>query len=144
MKKRVQFSEVSTLAVYEEDPIYTTSKSFTASERKCFQVQAAREAYHVRLMLSQAKKSSSKSLEDQLKSCGIDKEAILGIEHLVLESSPFDIVRRRQAHVRSILIEQAYKKINVKSDGQVSNVMTTERSSLSRGVQGQGGAAKAA
>ena len=90
--------------------LYVASKSFTETEKESFRHDVFSEALRIRSSLIAGKESTGK-LAQHLDSCGIPREEIVGIEHLVVLKDPARVLRRRQKQVRTVLQEQANQKI---------------------------------
>ena len=71
----------------------------------------SREAPRIKTLLISRPSKTNGSLEYHLKRCGIRKETIVGIEHLILE--PMRILERRQAHRNLIVMEQENQMMSV-------------------------------
>ena len=82
-----------------KDLLYVASKSFTETEKESFRHDVFSEALRIRSLI--AGKESTGKLAQHLDSCGIPREEIVGIEHLVLED-PTRVLRRRQKQVRAV------------------------------------------
>lgn len=111
--KRVRFSESSTLRIYPNDE--DINKSYNSAERKVFCANAMTEAASIRKILSTMPEfpydQQPETCFRLLETHGLDREVIVGIEHLVLEKSPRAIIKARQMHVRSLLLEQERQNI---------------------------------
>mmetsp|Transcript_26137 Transcript_26137/g.44552 ORF Transcript_26137/g.44552 Transcript_26137/m.44552 type:complete len:166 (-) Transcript_26137:92-589(-) len=134
--KRVRFSNsFATTCLYQEDRFYGASKSFSAAEQKTFDENAIKEAARIKmLLLSRSEKSASK--KGLFKSCGVSRKELLGIDHLILET-PSHVAKRRQAHLRAVLSEQATQKDNGYRDddrlARQSRQLTKSSASRARG-----------
>lgn len=111
--RRVQFSDMSSLHLYPQDPIYTKNKSsFTKSDRMAMQEQAIIDANRIRRVLRQSDANEAKdtsSLKHALRINGIADEEIIGIEHLVF-SDPRRIAKRKKNHQMVVLMEQEIQR----------------------------------
>lgn len=135
MKKRVEFSNISMLACYDNDPTYAETKSITQSDKDFFTQVAVREALRIKALLLRSKESMGGTLQDHLERMGIAEEEVLGLDHLIFES-PSHLVARRKLHVRTILLEQEHQQTCMKSDSarlaKVSRVLSKRTRSQAR------------
>ncbi len=122
--KQVRFSEAALLRVYQNDEDYARSKSYTSGERKMFSRNAIMEAAKIRRIVATISISSDdESMISRLESCGVTREEIAGIEHLVLEKSPKNLIKARRMHVQSMMFEHEKQKIiGFKDDNQLALV----------------------
>mmetsp|Transcript_2502 Transcript_2502/g.5116 ORF Transcript_2502/g.5116 Transcript_2502/m.5116 type:complete len:188 (+) Transcript_2502:122-685(+) len=108
--KQVRFSESANLRIYPKDENYTKNMSYSSKERKEFNRNAIMEALRLRKVLfTPTEGFHEQQLENGfhlLESHGVEREEIVGIEHLVFELSPHAIMKTRQMHAHSILLEQ--------------------------------------
>lgn len=110
--KKVRISESAGLRIYPNEESYSQSKSYTSRERKEFARNAMIEATRIRKILSSmSDRSNDQMVMSRLESFGVSKDEIVGIEHFVLLNDPRDIIKKRQAHARSILLEQEKQRI---------------------------------
>jgi len=101
----VTFNRTSTMSVYDNDAEYAQSKSYSSAERKEITSQMFRDAVQIKSMLRSRPKERSGSLTKHLRECNIEKELLLGVEHLVLDN-PRAVSERRRAHRLAVLAEQ--------------------------------------
>mmetsp|Transcript_23190 Transcript_23190/g.48165 ORF Transcript_23190/g.48165 Transcript_23190/m.48165 type:complete len:248 (-) Transcript_23190:117-860(-) len=111
--KQVRFSESSNLRIYPNDD--GNNKSYNSAERKVFSTNAITEAAKITIILSKMPEGPYHQKPETcfrlLETHGLEREVIVGLEHLVLEKSPRAIIKARQMHVRSILLEQERQNI---------------------------------
>lgn len=127
------------LFMYPDDPFYSKKNmSYTRSDRKSATQEALREAIRIKTLLVSSGRRNDKSnasLEDHLKMCGVPKEDIVGIEHLILED-PMRTLERRNNHVRVVLMEQENQKRMGNNDcgklAQLSFILTKRPASQAR------------
>ncbi|KAL7460403.1 hypothetical protein ACHAXS_000854 [Conticribra weissflogii] len=108
--KRVKFSQLSILRIYPKDDSYIKNMSYTSKEQKEFYRDAVMESVRMRSILC----TLTEGCRDQqmeicfglLESHGVGREEIAGLEHLIFEISPKLIIKMRQMHARSVLLEQ--------------------------------------
>lgn len=102
---RVTFNKKSTLTVYDNDAEYLLTKSYNSSERREITSRMIRDAVQVKSMLRSRPRELSGSLTKHLRECNIEKEMLIGVEHLVLDN-PRAVSERRRAHRLAVLAEQ--------------------------------------
>ncbi len=108
-KKQVRFSDSCRLRLFSED--YSYSKSYTKEDRKLFSKNALMDANKMRNVLASRDASTSSSTLNNLESCGIKKEELIGLENLTLEKSPANIVKVRSLLTKAILLEQEKQRL---------------------------------
>mmetsp|Transcript_5085 Transcript_5085/g.10450 ORF Transcript_5085/g.10450 Transcript_5085/m.10450 type:complete len:182 (-) Transcript_5085:126-671(-) len=131
--KRVHFSDAAVLRIYQNDEDYARNKSYTAKERKVFSRNALVEAARIRKIVATiSNEMDDESMITRLESCGVAREEITGLEHLVLEKSPKNIVKARQMHVQSMMLE--HEKQNIVGFKDENRLAFVSRSTSKRAV----------
>jgi len=107
-RRRVVFSERSSMQMYYPDPCYRRDKAYSKAEQQSFSSEALQDAIRIKTMVMRNKATSNAraSFKHLIKNKCISLEEIIGIEHLVLGKSAFKLVEERQAHARAVLLEQ--------------------------------------
>lgn len=103
---KVTFSESSSMQIYQPDPIYTRTKSYTREDRKRFSKATMIEAIRIKRLAMSTPGTTKDSFKCLLKNNIISLEEIVGIEHLVLRKSTSKMLKERQDHARAVLMEQ--------------------------------------
>lgn len=104
--KRVQFSESSVMYMYLEDSTCPKRNlSLNAYDQESAAKMAITDAVRIDAELRSRPRKPNESFEEHLARCGIPKEEVLGIEHLIGEDR-MRIFKRRQRHLQLILTEQ--------------------------------------
>ena len=108
--KNLQFSDTSRLYVYYEDQQYAEAKAYSTEDKKRFSLDALREAVRIKKQVIKSGKASRQlPLAAQVEACGISKEEIVGVEHLILEN-PRRIYERRRTHTQAVLRSYAEQR----------------------------------
>ena len=107
-RRRVVFSERSSMQLYYPDPCYRRAKAYSKAEQQGFSSEALQDAIRIKTMVmsNKATNNPKASFKHLLKNNCISLEEIIGIEHLVLVKSASKLVEERQAHARAVLFEQ--------------------------------------
>lgn len=108
-RRRVVFSERSSMQMYYPDPCYRRDKAYSKAEQQSFSSEALQDAIRIKTMVMSSNKATSNpraSFKHLIKNKCISLEEIIGIEHLVLGKSAAKLVEERQAHARAVLFEQ--------------------------------------
>lgn len=103
---RVTFSESSSMQIYQPDPLYAETKSYTREDRKSFGKDTMMEAIRIKRLVMSTPGATKDSFKYLLKNNIISLEEMVGIEHLVLRKSPSKILKERRGHARAVLMEQ--------------------------------------
>ncbi|KAL3783757.1 hypothetical protein HJC23_004876 [Cyclotella cryptica] len=105
-EKKVTFSTYSTLHIYDVDPSYQFTKSYSFSEIKTFREQAAINSHVLRELISSYPMSRSNNLKYLLRSKILCLEDILGIEQLIDKHGGTSMMQERHNHVLCVLKKQ--------------------------------------
>lgn len=105
-QKKVTFSEYSELRFYNTNRSHESNKSYSSADTKSFQVQAVFDASRIRHLVSHNPIRTGHSIEYAVNLGWIKQEELVGIEHLLSNTSAASLVNRRRAHVASVLKAQ--------------------------------------
>jgi len=107
-RRRVVFSERSSMQMYYPDPCYRRDKAYSKAEQQSFSSEALQDAIRIKTMVmsNMATSNPRASFKHLIKNKCISLEEIIGIEHLVLGKSASKLIEERQAHARAVLFEQ--------------------------------------
>jgi len=103
---RVTFSESSTMHIYDPDPLYARTKSYTKEDRKSFGTDTMLEAVRIKRLVLSTPGDTADSFKYLFKNSILSLEEMVGIEQLILRKSVSKMVRERQDHTTSVLREQ--------------------------------------
>lgn len=110
--KRVTFSDSAACRIYPIIHSYESSKSYTKSDQKGFGRSTLVQAARIKKIISSVATHDSEDTKmSRLLHNGINIEDIMGIEHIVLGTSPSVVAKSRQRHAQAILLEQERQMI---------------------------------
>ena len=123
--KHIQFSRSAAVFEYAEDPIYRATKSRSPHAAEAFKQAAYKDALRIlKLLRSSTIRPDERgtSPQEQEAPPGVSAEELIGLEQLVMES-PNKILRRRRAHAKLILAEQAIQdETGVVDEGRLARL----------------------
>eukprot|EP00804_Cyclotella_cryptica_P011067 CCRYP_013532-RA/>CCRYP_013532-RA protein AED:0.03 eAED:0.03 QI:34/1/1/1/0/0/2/763/192 len=81
-RTRITFSEYSHVRSYYNDPTYRKNKSYSSSDLKRFQVEAAREGIRIHQLVTSLDVQSGAAIHKLIGLELLSREELIGIEHL--------------------------------------------------------------
>jgi len=134
--RSVYFAEISTLQVYEPNPLYEGNKSYTREERKHFSVKTVSDALTIkrRILMSSSSHHGPYSSSTFLKSGIISPEEIAGVEHFLDftgNSSATQWISARKEHGRAVVMEQRRLQSEQNSEEDIESWLAKFSASIS-------------
>jgi len=112
-RPRVFFAEMATLNIYENyrDDLHRSNIAYSTQDRDLLNAEAQQEADRIKVLIITApQESRAESMIYLLENNIVAKEELVGIEHLVLDSSSRSEIRKR--HSMAVLKKQQEQQQN--------------------------------
>ncbi|KAL3788895.1 hypothetical protein HJC23_002649 [Cyclotella cryptica] len=113
-RTRITFSEYSHVRSYYNDPTYRKNKSYSSSDLKRFQVEAAREGIRIHQLVTSLDVQSGAAIHKLIGLELLSREELIGIEHLVSGKVAVKVVYERRAH--SVLVLNAQEQLRAEKN----------------------------
>ncbi|KAL7502013.1 hypothetical protein ACHAWX_000430 [Stephanocyclus meneghinianus] len=107
--KKVSFSDFSTCRVYITDPYYEKNKSYSSTDQKVFQNEAAYDACRIKHLVTSCSEPTGLAFRQLMTQGLLSRQEILGIEHLVSINANKDL-RGRRAYIDLVLGVQKHMR----------------------------------
>ncbi|KAL7489145.1 hypothetical protein ACHAW6_014743 [Cyclotella cf. meneghiniana] len=134
--KHVRFSQYSSMHVYNVDPSYRLSKSYSPTECKAFRTCAAFEAHRLRQLITYCQLPCAESVRLLIQDGVIMPEDVIGIEHLIHPSSYERVMKERRVHSTLLLQRQEEllerNELDAKSLAEVVMVRSAKSAHMAR------------
>jgi hypothetical protein len=124
------------MCVYDLDQRYESNKSYTSSDRKIFQRNAAKDGKHVHDLIlkhSTGDYQDAETLNRLLEANTLQIENFLGIDHLVHEKGCSRLAKQRRFHCALILRKQ--KELRKKNMNNESALAAAVRATSAKSMK---------
>ena len=98
------FSNYSEMKVYEEDPKYQATKSYSKEDMKRFREEAAHDGFRIQELISSLPHGTGAAIQHLLRNDQLAPEELLGIEHFIVKrDTALKMAYARKVHVAFVL-----------------------------------------
>lgn len=124
------FSNYSEMKVYEEDPKYQATKSYSKEDMKRFREEAAHDGFRIQELISSLPHGTGAAIQHLLRNDQLAPEELLGIEHFIVKrDTALKMAYARKVHVAFVLDVQM--QLRERSQGSVCGIKTLARAAVS-------------